>query len=251
MKQLFFSLLLLFISINSYSQIDNLEIQIPSAESECEYVWQNIKDIKFFEANGYSLSLPRHEFIDNLLEKSRNNSLSTHDFDSLKALMSQTVYQRNNYLKGQQIIVETIPTIQKAIAILSEIQLKWNFVQFPKYQIALTLYGPGGSYDPDLGRILLQTTTNGSFKGYNSPANTIIHEIVHIGIESSIIKKYNLSHTQKERIVDKTVQILFGDLLSDYKLQGFGDSRIDKYLKSKDDFINLPSIIEAFLAENK
>jgi hypothetical protein len=165
--------------------------------------------------------------------------------------MKRSVYERNDYLKGYQKITETIPTIEKAITILSEVQMKWNFALLPEYQIALTLYGPGGSYDPEIGRILLQTTTAGTFKGYNNPANTIIHEIIHIGIESSIVKKYNLTHTLKERIVDRIVQILFCDLLTDYRLQGFGDSSIDNYLKSKDDFINLPHNIEKYLAEKK
>lgn len=227
-----------------------MKILIPSAESESEYIWQNIRDIKFFEANNYALALPHHVLIDSLLANSRNESLCTADYDSLRALMQRSVYDSTDYTKGYQKIVETIPTIEKAIAILSETKINWNFALFQQYQIALTLYGPGGSYDPEIGRILLQTTVDGSFKGYNNPAYTIIHEMIHIGIDSSIVQRYNLIHTQKERLVDRIVQILFSDLLPEYKLQGFGDSRIDKYLASKEDFINLPQRIEQFIAEN-
>jgi len=71
---------------------------------------------------------------------------------------------------------------------------------------------------------------------YDNPANTIIHEIVHMGIEKSIIQKYNLSHGLKERIVDTIVYVLFGEFLPEYKVQNMGDTKIDKFLKKEGGF---------------
>ena len=46
--------------------------------------------------------------------------------------------------------------------------------------INLTLYGPGGSYNPQEGSIILMITKEGTFKQSLDPAETIVHEIVHI-----------------------------------------------------------------------
>lgn len=248
----FIFLFILFLVNLSYvciAQPDRIKIQIPEAGVECANIWQTIKDISFFETNHYSLSLPQNEMITYLLEKSRKDSLLVEDYDSLCTLISRRVYSREDYEKGYQNILQATPLLEKAISILSEIHSKWEFKMFPQYQLDLTLYGPGGSYDPETGRILLMTRPDGSFKGYNNPVNTIIHEMIHIGIEESIVKKYRLSHTLKEQLVDRCVRILFGDMLPDYRIQDFGNNQIDKYLKSKEDFVNLPSVVEKFLRE--
>lgn len=39
-------------------------------------------------------------------------------------------------------------------------------------------------------------------KGKFNKLTTIIHEIVHMGIENTIVKRYNLSHSEKEYVVD-------------------------------------------------
>lgn len=235
----------------AWGQTNRINVAIPSPDSESSYIWQNIRDIKFFDSNGYTISLPQSELTTSMLTHARNGSLNNAYLDSLKALMSNRIYNRADYLNGYNKIVEALPTIEKAERILSENRWEWSFKEFDQYQINLTLYGPGGSYNPYNGSILLLTMHDGRFKGYSNPANTIIHEMVHIGIDSSIIRKYNLSHTAKERLVDLFVQTFFGDLLPDYKLQAFGDKRIDKYLTSKSDFLDLPKKIEQYVEEIK
>jgi len=37
----------------------------------------------------------------------------------------------------------------------------------------------------------------------------IIHEIIHLGIEESIVRKDKLSHSEKERLVNKIYQKYF------------------------------------------
>lgn len=117
----------------------------------------------------------------------------------------------------------------------------------PTYRVLLTLYGPGGSYDPEIGQILLYTTPQGSFKQYKNPANTIIHEITHIGMEQSIVQAFQLSHPMKERVVDQFVQLNFGKKLPQYRIQNMGETRIDAYLKNKKSLRNLDQHLQVLL----
>jgi hypothetical protein len=60
------------------------------------------------------------------------------------------------------------------------------------------LYGLGGRYNLSTATVTLLTT-----EFLKKPASeTILHEIVHIGIEETIVNKYRLSHWEKERLVD-------------------------------------------------
>ena len=82
---------------------------------------------------------------------------------------------------------------------------------------------------------------------YKNPANTIIHEITHIGMEYSIVRKYNISHGLKERIVDTFVYLMFKEKLPEYKIQNMGDNKIDKYLNKKEDIDSLNTTVSKFM----
>ena len=118
---------------------------------------------------------------------------------------------------------------------------------FDKYKVLFTLYGTGGSYDPDEGTITLLTNKEGGFMKYKNPAYTIIHEITHMGMEYSIIRKYNLSHGLKERIVDTFVYLMFQEKLPEYKIQNMGDKNIDRNLNKRKDIESLDTIVSEFV----
>ena len=96
---------------------------------------------------------------------------------------------------------------------------------------------------------MIFTTPTGGFKNYDNPANTIIHEVIHIGIEEAIISELNVPHALKERIVDKYVMLYYSPFLPDYRIQDMGDTRIDKYLNEIGDLKELDKIVEKVLAE--
>jgi hypothetical protein len=48
--------------------------------------------------------------------------------------------------------------------------------------------------------------------------------MVHIGIEKNIVKEYQLTHWEKERVVDLICSLAFGDILHNYKLQPKGEN---------------------------
>ena len=67
-----------------------------------------------------------------------------------------------------------------------------------KIFVYFTLYGPGGSYLPPK-KIIIRF--NKGFLAKNL-LRKIIHETIHLIIEKPVIQKYNISHREKENIVN-------------------------------------------------
>jgi len=238
--------LLLFFVLPSWSQ-NYLSIQIPSAEQETAYIWRTLRDIAFFEKHNYQLSLPQGPLMEKLKQKAKANRLTDEDYAELQLFVSSRVYQKEDYQQGYEKIVAQKGLVNKMIRRLQKHKRNWNFKRFDRYQIVLTLYGSGGNYNPDNGSIIIFTNQDGNFKQYDKPANTLIHEIVHMGVEESIIQRYQVSHPLKERIVDQLVLLHFKTLLPQYRLQDMGEYRIDPYLKKKRDCKNLGKIVEGIV----
>lgn len=239
-------LMALLVSCSANSQ-NHLVVHVPSADSEADYIWRNIQDIPFFEQNNYQLSLPQGQVMEELKAKARKQQLSDEDYERLKSFMQDSVYQASSYAPGYEKIERQLEVLNKMVAELKASPWQWGFKKFDTYQINCTLYGPGGSYNPDEGSLIIYTTPQGQFKNYANPANTIIHEIVHIGIEEAIIQKYNIPHRLKERIVDKMVSLCFQKYLPNYTIQDMGEYRIDAYLQSPEDIQNLDKYVQEIM----
>jgi len=242
---IFLSLLLFSCQSNSQSRI---RVHVPTAEEETAYVWQTLQDTRFFEENNYTVSLPHGKLIEELKEEARSGTLDQSNFERLQQFMGDSVYRVSDYDAGLHKIEQELTVINEMVNAIDTSGYQWSFKLVEEYQVNLTLYGPGGSYNPDEGSILIFTTPIGEFKGYQKPKNTIIHEIVHIGIEASIINRYQVPHRLKERIVDTFVSLHFGERLPNYQVQDMGETRSDQYLQSTDDFRELNTIVETILA---
>nr|WP_299382371.1 hypothetical protein [Allomuricauda sp.] len=224
-----------------------VQVVIPSAETESEYIWNTLQDITFFEENQYQVSLPKGTFIDTLISKSKKGTLTNKDHAQLQLFVKDSVYNKSDYLKGYEKAQKEIPLVHNMLQTINQEQYNWVFTEFDTYRITLTLYGPGGSYNPDEGSVLLFTTSEGKFKNYQNPANTIIHELVHIGVEKPIIQKYQVPHTLKERIVDTFVFLNFKGDLPEYRIQDMGEKRIDPYLRTKEDLHKLDQHVKRIM----
>ena len=240
------AVIIILISCHSKSQ-NRIKINIPSAKTEAEYIWRTIQDIKFFEEHNYQVSLPNGYLIENLKQKSKSENLNNDDYESLEKFVVDSVYNEADYQIGYEKIKNEEVLINKMINQIGKSNFNWVFKEFETYAVNLTLYGPGGSYNPDEGSILIHTTSKGQFKNYDNSSNTIIHEVIHIGIEEAIITKHNVPHALKERIVDTFVSLNFSQYLPDYKIQDMGDKRTDQYLKEVVDLKDLEKTIEQIL----
>jgi hypothetical protein len=210
-----------------------LEVFPPTAEAEADYVWRTLHDLPFFNQNNYQISLPSGDLMEELKTKAINGTLSDQDRPAFDAFFKNRVFEAADYESGLQKVQATFPLLNQMIEQIHRTKFNWAFKEFPVYEVQLTLYGPGGSYNPDEGTILIYTTPQGGFKQYKNPVNTIIHEIVHIGLEKSIVQVYQPPHPLKERVVDLFVKRSFGKWLPDYQIQDMGETQIDALLKKK------------------
>lgn len=233
----------------SNPKISRIEIVQPTIEQEATSIWRTINDITFFENQGYTINLPKHSLIDSLIRKSKNGTFGNEDFASIYTLIETEIFDKEIYESAIQKVTNQTELINDLISVIdaSKNEWDWKFNMFDKYRIIFTLYGTGGSYDPDNGTITLLTNKKGDFMNYKNPANTIIHEITHMGMEYSIVRKYNVSHGLKERIVDTFVYLMFKEKLPEYKIQNMGDNKIDKYLNKKEDINYLNATVSEFV----
>lgn len=218
--------------------------EAPTIEQEATSIWRTINDIEFLQQHGYTINLPEHPLINSLLEKSKNGHFGNEDFPVIYSIV-EDLYDEENYKAAIQKVNAEIPLLDNLINTLDDSRKDWdwNFNRFKQYHVTFTLYGTGGSYDPDAGRITMLTNKTGGFMRYENPANTIIHEIVHMGIEH-LIQKYKVPHPEKERIVDRFVVLMFGKELKEYKVQNMGNTEIDELLAQRSDLQTLPAVIQ-------
>lgn len=236
-------------SCKSQTQVSRIEIVQPTIEQEATSIWRTINDITFFENQGYNINLPKDSLIDSLITKSKNGTFGNEDFPKIYALLETKFFEQQSYEPAKQKVENQINLMNDLVSKLDSEKSHWDwkFKIFDKYKVIFTLYGTGGSYDPDEGTITLLTNKEGGFMIYKNPAYTIIHEITHMGMEYSIVRKYNLSHGLKERIVDTFVYLMFQEELIEYKIQNMGDKNIDRYLNKKKDIASLNKIVSAFM----
>lgn len=247
MRILFFAAL--FLSFIQLQAQERFSYSIPDLQMETTSVWQTIRDIGFFESHGYQVNLPKGKLIQEMIEKSKKGEFGSDDFSSLYQFMEDSVYRKSDYKKGVAKVRERISFLEELVDEISKNNWSWRFKTFETYQIHLTLYGSGGSYNPENASILLFTNTEGGFKNYADPAYTLIHEIVHLGVEASLIQKYQVPHAMKERVVDSIVFYFFGESLPEYSRQEMGDNRLDAYIQSKEDLGKVDEALMKILAE--
>lgn len=226
---------------------NRVKIEIPSVDEEIEYVWRTLQDIPFITKHGYELSLPEHPMMESLIEKAKRSELTRKDRDSLDRLMRNNIYNRKLYELAYAKIKSRQAHINQLINRLDRLDKNWNYQSFETYQVRLTFYGPGGSFDPSNGSILIFATPGGAFKQYKDPACTIIHEVVHIGIEESIVSQLSVPHALKERVVDRIVEMNFKEELPEYRVQNMGYAEFDGYLRDLSDFKELNKVLKKFL----
>lgn len=231
------------------AQDSRIEIIQPTVQQEATSIWRTINDITFLKNQGYQINLPKDPLIDSLITKATKGTFSNEDFSAIYALVDSKVFDEKKYTKAIQKVKNQKDLLNGLIdeIVHEKSNWDWDFKLFNTYKIVFTLYGTGGSYDPDEGIITLLTNAKGEFMKYKNPANTIIHEITHMGMEDAIVRKYNLSHGLKERMVDTFVYLMFSEKLPEYEIQAMGNEDIDRYVKEKKDLGSLNKILAEFL----
>ena len=184
-------------------------------EYEVDLLKHYLSKYKFFKDHGYTCSYPTEEEFKDILKKTEEGSLIELDFDQVPVLFNK-IADEKLYKIAFEKMEEMVPNINgllnKKHSLFLKLQKAWGFRIFENYQIEITNYGPGGSYNCYEGVVI--------FALWNRRlVSTPIHEIVHIGIEVPIIKKYSINQATKEYLVDMFVKSNFGEYLPNYKIQ--------------------------------
>ena len=150
-----------------------------SLDSEYKVIVSTLNDRDFFMQNRYNVALPQ------------NYTLESKDLSNLKSVIKNEI---NN---------------EKINKIKNEITERWNkhetdllsYLEAQIYLIpnqliiTLTQYGVGGSYFCPNNVIINISDNKDLFK-------TVVHELIHLIIEMPIIREFNLTHWEKESLVD-------------------------------------------------
>ena len=225
---------------------NKLIIKPQTVDGEFDYLWSLLQKMPFYIKNGYSISLPDNQNFQRLIDNPE--TLKTVNKDDSRQLFIKKVYDPLFFRLGLDVLNAERHKIEVVFPDFQKFNDQWGFKLFPQYQIHLTRYGPGGSYNSNTGVIIMMAKADGSFKRQN-PLHSIIHELIHIGIEDVIVKKYGLTHWEKERVVDKICVLRFGLILPGYELQKKGITAIDTYVNNES-INNLPAAIEKYIKDN-
>ncbi len=204
-------------------------------------LWNVLTKMPFYKQHGYKVALPEDEEI---LDLANNpTKLETINREELGKRYVENIYRPSDFDVSLSAVKAEINKVEKAAEIFEKLQEYWNFKILPEYLVLLTLYGPGGNYNAETGTILVRTSAEGTF---SFPIlQNIIHEMTHIGIEDNLVKKFQLSHQEKEALVDRMCLINFGDLFSpnanNTKNNPFTSTLTSETMK------NLPGVIEDYV----
>ncbi len=215
-------------------------VRAQTADEEFEYLIKVLGKMDFYNQYGYKIPIPDHPFFLNI--SNNLDLLNSLDMKKARNIFREEVYNLQFFENGLKTINRDIELVEKSIKKMGKWK-NWKFKLFSEYEVRLTAYGPGGSYDFNHGNIIMKTKENGEFG--RIPYHTIIHEIIHIGIEKSIVKKFELTHVEKEGLVDSICANYFDDVLIDYRVQSLGDKKVFNLI-SKDNILELPKIIESY-----
>jgi hypothetical protein len=232
-------LLLLFIGVASILSLvtsKNIQAKNPEVtfcaptkkEAFCLAMYY-IRKLPWYIQNKCPVDLPEHEVFKELYKNPE--AILSYDENYLRNIFYTEIYDITAFDKGLEKICKTYELVNAALKKIAAFHENWGFKLMPQYEIILTLYGPGGNYNSVTGQVIIKTTTDGTFSCWqNNVATTIIHEIVHIGIEENIVHKYKLTHNEKERLVDLICSNYLKEFLPNYKLQERGDINIDPFI---------------------
>jgi hypothetical protein len=156
-----------------------------SLDFETHRVFETIKKLNWYDRYGYKVCIPR------ALQKSTSLSRKNLTKQDIKKAVSKE-YNKENYKKISEklhhLLVKTFPYIAKKFT-------DFNLRLRPAYVLFLTRYGTNGSYDTP--NVIIVNFWKKSLKRI---LNILIHEMIHLTIEKSVIK-HKLTHAQKERRV--------------------------------------------------
>jgi hypothetical protein len=223
-----------------------LTVRRPTAEEEFNYLFGVLLKMPFFRAHGYQLGLPKHAAFQAASEP--GGEPTPRDWGRFEKVFREEVYRASDYDVGLAALSPARALVDAALRRLAALHDRWGFRLYPSYTVVLTLYGPGGSYDTRTGTITLLSRSRDGAPDVRA-SQTVVHEIVHMGIEDVIVQRFHLPHEVKERLVDRICLTYLSDILTGYKAQPMGPVALDGYVDAAA-VLDLPNAVQAFVQAN-
>lgn len=222
----------------------DVEIRSPTAEEEGSFLFNVLGQMKFYEENGYNAHLPEQPSFKKWLKMAKDGK--NIDRDKFIKEFKKDLFNPDDYVLAQQWFDGHNREVDRAVQAVAKTVRSAGGKVYPQYHVLLTLYGPGGNYNPNTATIRLLVSRERLSSKFDR-ISTIAHEIVHIGIEESIIKKYQLTHWEKERLTD---------IICAHSLKGVSKYEIDWALNMPiDDYatpaklLNLSASMKRYVAD--
>lgn len=212
-------------------------VRAQTADEEFDHLMRVLGRIDFYNEHGYKFISPDHPFFQNIV--SNPKLLESTNIEEAKNIFKKEVYDLGFFKNGLRAVKESVGLMEKAVDRMEEWQ-SWGFKLFSEYEVRLTAYGTGGSYLFESGDVVMIAKKSGKYG--MPPLHIVVHEILHLGIEESIIKRFNLTHAEREGLVDAICAKCFDDLLVDYLVRDRWDKEIFR-LVSKENIMSLPQVI--------
>ena len=149
-------------------------------DQEIERVKNTLERLPWYTQQSYKVELPA-----NISDQSSPEEIAS-------SIASE--YSEAGYEDFARWIKEQWPQIPAGFEELKKIP---SFHLKDAYTVFLTKYGTGGSYDALSGKVIVNIETRGKEK----IIGTLVHEIIHTGIEHLIVS-CDVRHWYKERLVD-------------------------------------------------
>ena len=197
--------------------------------------------MEFFNAHGYRLGLLAHPLFQHLATSGPSGA----DREEARRVFVAEVYDPHAFDAGLRALAQVSDRSSPILDTFATWERGWGFERRAHYELVLTLYGPGGSYDSDKGVVTILTTADGAFR--IDPLQNAVHEMVHIGIERPIVRRFGLSHEEKERLVDLICLRAFRGFLPAYRAQPMGPPALDAFIDDAA-LADLPGAIRRYLA---
>src|SRR3974390_2301654 len=168
-------------SVGQPSPPTEIVVRAQTEDEAFSFLWRQLQQMPFYCAHGYDVALPDHPLFHHLADQA---SPQEADQAEARRLFAADIYRPGDFDAGKTIFEHARAQTAPALATFDGWTRAWGFEHRARIDVVLTLYGPGGSYDPDASTITVLVTAAGGLR--KKTLDNVLHEMLHLGIERPI-----------------------------------------------------------------
>jgi len=234
------------------TQFRHFTVSIPTAEEEAEQVINSLRSVQLFVSQNIiyppsSFRFPNTSLFNDAMRRiEAGEILTVAEENQLREHFINDVYDARDYQRYFNTLARAVQRADERIDSLRRFENAWGFYIPNVYRIFITVWGIGSTATP-------ATATINMFSDHIMLSPNLLyiidHEVIHIGIDERIIRRFNIPHWTMERIVDLFQINHFGPI--GRPLQQEPEYPIDIIFEQPDVLDYLPQRVEEFLREHR